>query len=239
MLDEAIISFRKIVRLTGRHNSRFLQRISDLIDTLGHRFGSDQWSHLQQKLDRQEIINWVAEAIRAKLPSRASEKAAFIFEIGYAIKAPFMEVNVETSERLDLKMNLYLKAAETNTIDVRTRASSWREIARVLIDQGDLLHNVKYYERSKEYLDKIEDLKRSARYQSGGHLPLLACLHHARYDHLHTPDDAIEAAKVYHRIFHKSSYNAEAKIEVALICTQLIVRVTTDPDPKSKQFLVD
>ncbi|KAL6717762.1 hypothetical protein ACLMJK_003847 [Lecanora helva] len=226
MLDDAIVNFRESVKLTGYHDSRFTQRAADLIGALRDRFMSDLWSRYQRHFDRQEAVYWAAEAMRAKNPLRASERANLVLELGHLVGDLNFWNGNNRLERLDLRLCLYQKAAEATTSDFEISVASWKNLAQVLIDKGDLLQVVDYYDRGKEYLDKIEGLAASANYRATGHLPLVARLHLAKYNLTSTADEALEAAKAYYEIFYKSNYDPDVKINAALSYTSLITRLT-------------
>ena len=237
MLDEAITNIRESVKLTGRNNSRFLPKVSDLMSTLRERLRYDQWDHFQRQLDRQEIINWVAEAVQARMPLRANERGNFTLELAHAIGDLNLKKTDGRSERFDLQIHLYQTVAEMNSLDFDMRTSSWRELAQVLIDKGHLSRDQKCFDRSEECLDKVNILRKNTGYGATGHLPIVARLYQSKYDVLGTPQDAFEAAKAYFSVFYKSKHNSNVKIDAALRYVALITKLTIARDPKSKQIL--
>ena len=237
MLDEAIICFRELVKMTGRQNSRFMQRVSDLMDALRTRYTSDQWSDFQRQVDKQEASYWASQGLRAKSPLRAIERANFIFELGHTVADLNFEKSNGGLERIDLRIGLYQKAAEVKTLAFKVRIRFWRALADVMVEKGELLRDDSYFDRAKHYLDKMEELSKSTGHQATGYLSLVARLHQAKYDLLGTVDDAVKAAKADYRIFFESKYSFKDRARAGGRYISLIIRSISVQDPKSKEIL--
>ena len=237
MLNSSIAHFRQSVKLIDLKDSRFRKKAVDIIGVLRLRFTSTRTGVFQKQLDRKEALFWAVQMVKAAPPFRASESVDCMLELGILVEDLNLDNTFSKAEQIELRMRIYRKAAAVEQSALMSRIRCLRTLARTLVDKGDLTKDIQCYEEAQGYLEEIEVLRKKHEYHATGHAPLVARLHLAKFDATGKPEEALAAARMYHRIFNKSNYESMAKAEAAVRYLVMIASLTNDKSTSSKEVL--
>ena len=235
ILNDAVFHFRECAKLTDLRDARFAQKAANVCGILRQRLQSIHSTVFQRQLDQQEAVYWAGQLLKSTSPFRPAEKVKCVLELGFLVED--LPTGPKTVEVLDRSMSHYRLAASLEQQDFMSQVDSWRNLARALVEKGDLTRDIKYYDSGEVYLEKIEALATKRKFHSTGHLPLVARLHQARYNLTGHSVDAVGAAKAYYQIFRESNYEPSTKVFAAQRYSLLIGGLSLKNDKSTKEIL--